>query len=227
MMTWTDFSEKILNALLRAGQVVAEYGGALLLALIILGAGIYVSRLVIIFSEKFFRLIKLDDKCSRIGVTDLMAKMGFGKRPSYGLSFIMAWVVVLVSVFYAAAVLHLTDIQTLILKFLNLVPSIIVAFFILAAGLWLGKITATIFENFMKEHKLPGGRLAARATNGFIILFAVLLALNSLGIDMKLVNFLVMIVICSLGLAFAIAFGLGARPVVEEKLREFLNKEDK
>ncbi len=225
-MTWDSLLDKFWPSAVNAGSAFVYFLGHILFAIIVLLLGLYVSRLVSSYSQKLFEKIKFDERCSKLGVNELLSKFGFGKSPSYALAFILSWVVVLLSVFYAAQILGLKDIQSLIEKFLKFVPTILVSLFILIAGMLLGKFSSKIIANSARANDLPGGIIMARAANFLIILFAALMALDNLGMNMALINSLVLVALSSLGLAFAIALGLGAKPLVEEALRNTFNKKE-
>lgn len=225
-MTWTSLVDKFWPQAVTAGTATAYFLANVLFALIVLAAGLYISKFVSTYSQKIFNKIKLDERAAKYGVSEMLSKLGFGQSIAYALAFILSWVVVLLSVFYATRILGMSDIQVLLEKFLLLIPAILVSLLILVAGLLFGKFIGRIIANFSKENRLPGGVIMARAANGFVVLFASLIALENLGINMTFVNSLVLVTLASLGLAFAIAVGLGAKPLVEEFLRNILKKEE-
>ena len=67
--------------------------------------------------------------------------------------------------------------------------------------------------------------MLARAVYGFVVFFFGLVAVENLGIASQIVNNVAVVILASFGLAFAIAAGLGARPLVEEFLRDAFKKE--
>ena len=227
MLTWSSLSDKIWPSAQMAGEKAAYCLLVLILALAVLVVGLYVSRLVNSYAQKIFEKIRFDARCAKMGVNEVMRKFGLGKSPSYAVAFILSWIVVLISVYYAAQIMGLNDVQNLIHKFLLLIPTILVSFFILVAGLLLGKFVGRIISNSSEENDLPMGKALAQAANSLIVLFATLMALENLGINMSLINSLVIVILASMGLAFAIAFGLGAKPIAEEMLRNTFKKEKK
>jgi len=58
------------------------------------------------------------------------------------------------------------------------------------------------------------------------VFFCALVAVENLGFANQLVNNVVIIVLASLGLAFAIGVGLGSKTLVEEFMRELFKKEE-
>lgn len=199
--------------------------GSLLIAVLILVVGLYLSRFVGSYVKKFLNKISFDDKTSKLGVNELCVRFGLGKSPTYIISFVLAWAVIFYSVVLAADVLHLTIIRDLFTRFLEFIPTLFVSVLILFAGLLLGKLLGNIIENSAKANGLKGGVLISRAVYVFVVFFCALVAVENLGFASQLVNNVAVVILASLGLAFAIAAGLGARPLAEEFLRGVFEQE--
>lgn len=199
--------------------------GSLALALLILVIGLYVSRFAGSYVKKFLNKISFDEKTSKLGINELCVRFGLGKSPTYIISFVLAWAVIFYAVVLAADVLHLTIIRNLFTRFLEFIPTLFVSVLILFAGLLFGKLLGNIIENSANANNLKGGVLMARAVYAFVVFFCALIAVENLGLATQLVNNIAVVVLASLGLAFAIAAGLGAKPLAEEFLRGMFDKE--
>jgi len=220
-------SQQISSNVMELGQSCLKVLTALLIATLILVIGLYISRLVGSFTKKVLGKIGFDEKTSKLGVNELCMRFGLGKSPTYILAFVLAWSVIFYSLVLAADVLHLVVIRDLFTRFLTFIPTAFASLLILFAGLLLGKLVGNIIENSAKANNLKGGFFISRAVNAFIVFFCALIAVENLGFANYLVNNVVIIVLASLGLAFAIGVGLGSKPLVEEFLRDLFKKEEK
>ncbi|WP_428074388.1 mechanosensitive ion channel family protein [Candidatus Avelusimicrobium luingense] len=227
METLEMMSQNISTQLLELGQSSLKVLVALLVALLIMVLGLYISRLVSSFVKKMLGKISFDEKTSKLGINELCMRFGLGKSPTYIIAFVLAWAVIFYAVVLAAEVLHLEVIRNLFTQFLTFIPTLFVSVIILFAGMLFGKLMSNIIENSAKANNLQGGFLMARAVNAFIIFFCALLAVENLGIATQLVNNIVVIVLASLGLAFAIGVGLGSKTLAEDFLRHLFKKENK
>lgn len=227
METLEMMSQTISTQLLQLGQSSLKVLVALFVALLIMVLGLYISRLVSSFVKKMLGKISFDEKTSKLGINELCMRFGLGKSPTYIIAFVLAWAVIFYAVVLAAEVLHLEVIRNLFTQFLTFIPTLFVSVIILFAGMLFGKLMSNIIENSAKANNLQGGFLMARAVNAFIIFFCALLAVENLGIATQLVNNIVVIVLASLGLAFAIGVGLGSKTLAEEFLRHLFKKENK
>ncbi len=220
-MISSQISAHFMTLAAQTGRIM----GALLAAVLILVIGLYLSRFVGSYVKKFLNKIAFDDKTSKLGVNELCVRFGLGKSPTYIISFVLAWSVIFYAVVLAADVLHLTVLRNLFTRFLEFIPSLFVSVLILFAGLLLGKLLGNIIENSAQANNLKGGVLISRAVYVFVVFFFALVAVENLGFASQLVGNVAVVVLASLGLAFAIAVGLGAKPLAEEFLRGIFEQE--
>ena len=226
-MNLETLSQQISTHLMDLGQSSLKVLTALLIAVLILVLGLYISRWVGSFTKKFLGKINFDNKTSKLGINELCVRFGLGKSPTYIIAFVLAWAVIFYAIVLAADVLHLVVIRNLFTRFLEFIPTAFVSLLILFAGLLLGKLIGNIIENSSKANNLKGGFFISRAVNAFIVFFCAMLAVENLGFANYLVNNVVLVVLASMGLAFAIGVGLGSKALVEEFLRELFKKEEK
>ncbi len=226
-MNLETISQQISTHFLQLGQNSLKVLGSLLIAVLILVLGLYISRWVGSFTKKFLGKIGFDNKTSKLGINELCVRFGLGKSPTYIIAFVLAWAVIFYSIVLAAEALHLIVIRNLFTRFLEFIPTAFVSLLILFAGLLLGKLVGNIIDNSAKANNLKGGFFISRIVNAFIVFFCTLVAIENLGFANYLVNNVVIIVLASLGLAFAIGVGLGSKTIIEEFLRELFKKEEK
>ena len=219
----SQISEHVTTLAAQTGRVLC----ALLIAVLILVIGLYVSRLVGSYTKKWLGKIKFDDKTSKLGINELCVRFGLGKSPTYIIAFVLAWAVTFYSVVLAADVLHLTILRDLFTRFLEFIPTLFVSVIILFAGLLFGKLVGNIIENSAKANNLKGGVLLSRAVYAFIVFFFALMAVENLGLASVIITYVAVVILASLGLAFAISVGLGAKPLAEEFLRGMFEQEKK
>ena len=227
METFETFTQQISAQFLQLGQSSLKILAAVAVALLILVLGLYISRLVSSFAKKLLNKIAFDEKTSKLGINELCVRFGLGKSPTYIIAFVLAWSVIFYSIVLAADALHLAAVRDLFSQFLAFIPTLFVSVLILFAGLLFGKLMGKIIENSAQANNLKGGFFLARAVNAFIVFFCALVAVENLGFATQMINNIVVIMLASLGLAFAIGVGLGSKTLAEEFLRDLFKKENK
>jgi hypothetical protein len=97
------------------------------------------------------------------------------------------------------------------------IPSVIAAIVIVLVGIVLGQFVGGLIA--ASAGALHGGRALARVGSGGVILLAVFMALQELGIATDIVTTAFAILFGAIALAIALAFGLGSRELAGEIMR--------
>lgn len=226
-MNFEEISRQVSTHFLQLGQSGLKVLVSLLIAVLILVIGLYISRLAGSVAKKILNKIAFDDKTSKLGINELCMRFGLGKSPTYIISFVLSWAVIFYAIVLASDVLKLFVIRDLFTRFLEFIPTLFASVLILFAGLLFGKLMGNIIENSAKANNLKGGLFISRAVYAFIVFFCAMLAVENLGFATQLVNNVVIIVLASMGLAFGIGVGLGSKTLVESFLHDLFKKENK
>ena len=196
----------------------------IIVALVMLFLGLFLSRVASTWTKKLLNIIKLDQRAEKIGVNEILARIGFGKSPTYVIAFVLSWAVMIIFIMLAADSLRLEIISVILEKFLMFIPKLIACIVVLFAGALFGRFAERLVLNSAKANKIRGGVFISRIVNVVVLVFAVLLALQQIDINFDLINHVIVIVIASLGLGFGLALGLGAKGVVEDYLRQLVKE---
>jgi hypothetical protein len=134
-------------------------------------------------------------------------------QPSVVASEIVKWIVRFIFLVAAANVLGMPQVSVLLNEVLLWIPNLIVAAIILLVAPLLARFVRGAIEVGAGEMGFSNARLLGRVAEFAIIAFAVLIAINQLGIAADLINILFIGVVAALSIAFGLAFGLGGRDV--------------
>ena len=160
----------------------------------------------------------------RIGADRLFAEHSgrvYGDRtreikPSVVTGELVKWLVRLVFLVAAANVLGLTQVSELLNQVLLWIPNLIVAAIILLVAPLLARFVRGAIEVGAGEMGFTNAPLLGRIAEIAIVAFAVIIAINQIGIAANLVNTLFIGVVAAVALAFGLAFGLGGRDVAAQ-----------
>ena len=210
------------------GEIFVTYAPGIIAAFIFVLVGLFLARFLSTWLEQFLRKIKLDDYTSKVGINEIMTRFGFGKSPSRALSFILYWTLLLVFFVAAANTLNLTVISQVLEQFLvGFVPKITVAVIISFGGLLFANFISSIIENAAKANSLRGGKSLAKLAHFAVIVFTIVVVLEQFGMRMKFIENGFGIIAISLGLAFSIAVGLGAKDFAHDIIKSFFTEDEK
>lgn len=193
---------------------------------VILVIGWFVASLIAKGVAVLLRAVKFNDLAQRAGMTAFMQKMGVHTDASGLIANIAKWFIRLIALVVAFDALGLPAVSDVLRQLLLWLPNLVVAMVVLVvAGLLataLGKIVrgATAQAGFNNPDTLA--TVARVAVWGF----AIVVALNQIGIAATLVNTLLMATVGALALAFGLAFGLGGRDEAARILAELKKSAD-
>ena len=210
--------------------VVTDWGEALFLSLtnafyafvaaipLVLGA-LLIIILGWVISNVLARVVR--EILERAGADRMFAEHGgqvYGTRssafqPSVVASEIVKWIIRFIFLVAAANVLGLTQVSVLLNDVLLWIPNLIVAAIILLLAPLLARFVRGAIEVGAGQMGFSNAPLLGRVAEIAIVAFAVLIAINQLGIAADLINILFIGLVAAIALAFGLAFGLGGREV--------------
>jgi Conserved TM helix len=211
-----DFSQRLQASF---AQVFGELIPALLGALIIVFAGYLLARVLEKLVERFLRRIRLNSMLERGGVTQAVERSGSDVNPTRVLANLVFWLVMFAVILIAANALGLQSLANVFSELVSYIPSVIAAIVIILIGIVLGGFVGGLIAAAVGA--MHGGRALARIGRGGVILLAVFMALQELGIATDIVTTAFAILFGAIALALALAFGLGNRDLAGEVTREW------
>lgn len=212
------FVDPFLGAYDRFAGAIPTLAAALLLLLV----GMFLARAVRTLIEVALGKLRLDEHTSRVGINEVLARLGLGKSPTFVLAWVAHWFILFLFIVSAANAMNMPVVTELLERFLGVLPSMIAAVLILFAGLLFGRLLAHILRNAASANSIRGGAAVAVAAQTVAIGAAGIIALEQIGVRPQILIPTVQIFIGSIGLAIAIAIGLGAKDLAAEYLRDLL-----
>src|SRR5215217_153102 len=214
-----DFGDRLQTSF---SQVFGELVPALLGAVVILFAGYLLAKVLEKLTERFLRRIRFNRLLERGGVLQAVERSGSHFNPIRVLSNLVFWLVMFAVILVAANALGLESLANVFGELVSYIPSVIAAIIIILAGIVLGGFVGGLIS--ASAGALHGGRALARVGRGGVILLAVFMALQELGIATDIVTTAFAILFGAIALAMALAFGLGNRELAGEVTREWYQR---
>jgi mechanosensitive ion channel-like protein len=137
-------------------------------------------------------------------------------KPSIVAGELVKWLIRIIFLVAAANVLGMTQVSQLLNEILLWIPNLIVAAVILLLAPLLARFVRRAIEVGAGEMGFTNAPLLGRIAEIAIIAFAVVIAIDQIGIAATLVNTLFIGLVGALALAFGLAFGLGGRDVAAQ-----------
>jgi len=191
-------------------------------ALILLLAGYLVAKLLEKGTEKLLVRLGVNHWLERGGVLDAVERSGWRARPSRVFANLVFWFVMFAVLLVASNALGLESLADLFQQLVNYVPSVVAAIVIVLVGIVLGQFVDGLI--MASAGGLHGGPTLARVGRGGVVVLAIFMALQELGIAPDIVTTAFAILFGAVALGMALAFGLGNRELAGEITREWYER---
>jgi len=222
MEIWqTGFLEPMQEFLKQLGAFLPHLG-AMIVVLIL---GVLIAWVV---KSAVFRLLttaKFDQYCGRIGLSQALAKGGVRETPSHWVGRLAYWVIVLIFLMLGLEVLELKPVDQFVTQIFAYLPHLLISVVILIVGFLLANFFGRATLIAAVNAQIVEARLLARIVRVSVILLALAMAFEQLGIAKTVIVMAFSITFGGVVLAFSIAFGLGARDAAKEFIEKRLKKE--
>lgn len=194
----------------------------LLGALVIVFAGYLLAKLLERLVDKGLKRVGMNNMLARAGLMEAVERSGAHVNPTRVVSNMVFWLVMFAGILFAANALGLESLASVFGELVSYIPSVIAAIVIILVGIILGQFVGGLIA--ASAGALHGGRALARIGSGGVILLAVFMALQELGIASEIVTTAFAILFGAIALALALAFGLGNRELAGEITREWYER---
>lgn len=195
-----------------------------LLVIIILIIGWLLSKVVRSVVSKALKLVKIDDISERIELDKLLGKGGITLPLSDLIGGICYWLGLLITFMVAINAVGVTIAADLLKQVILYIPNVIAALFILILGMFISTILKNVVQTAANNAGLNQSKLLAQIVETIVIVFAVLIGLEQLKIGITITELTISIILGSLGLGLALAFGLGCKDIAGKYVAELVEK---
>lgn len=212
------FFQRLQESFAQLGEIVPALSGAL----IILFAGYLLAKLLEKGIERILRRLRLNNLLERGGVMEAVERTGSHFNPTRVIGKLFFWFVMFAVIMVAANALGMESLAEVFAELVGYIPSLMSAIVILIVGIVLGRFTGGLI--MASAGAVQGGPTLARVGRWGVVLLAVFMALQELGIATDIVTTAFAILFGAIALAMALAFGLGNRELAGEVTREWYGR---
>jgi hypothetical protein len=210
-----SFGDRLQVSLTQIGDYVPRFVAALLLIF----AGYLVARVLERWTERLLRKIRFNRILEAGGVMDAVERSGSHLNPTRVAGNLVFWTVMFAVLIVTANAAGFESLATVFSELVGYVPSVVAAIAIIIVGILLGALVGGLI--MVSAGSLRGGPTLARVGRGGVILLAIFMALQELGVATEIVTTAFAILFGAVALALALAFGLGSRDLAGEITRQW------
>ncbi|MFA5005049.1 MAG: hypothetical protein WC561_02830 [Candidatus Omnitrophota bacterium] len=206
---------------------ISQFLVSLLLVIVILIIGWLISKVIRTIVTKALKLVKLDSISERIELANLLEKGGINLTLSELIGALCYWIGILVTFMVAINAVGLTIAAELLNKVVLYIPNIIAAMFILILGMFAATLLKGIVQTAANNAGLSQGKILSQIVEGIVLAFVIFVGLEQLKIGISLTGLTLSIILGSIGLGCALAFGLGCKDIAGKFVSEIIEKSKK
>lgn len=215
-----QIGDSFANAMTMLFAAIPRILGFIVVVLI----GWLIASLIARAVASLLRTIRFNDVAERAGIARFSHRAGLTADPAEIVAGIVKWLIRIVVLLVAFDLLGLPAVSEVLREFLLWLPNLIVAVAVLLIAGVAANALANIVRGASAEAGMTNPDTLANVTRIAVWAFAVVVAVNQLGVARTLINTLFTGLVSAVALAAGLAFGLGGRDLAARKLDEWNNR---
>ena len=219
-----DWSSVVMEPVTQMLARVAGFLPTFIGVLVILIAGWIIAGALKNVVIKVLKLIQLDTASEKSGLGDILRRGGIRQTVSELIGALIYWLIMLMVFMTALNALGMTVAAALLDKVILYIPNVIAAMFILSLGIFFSSMVGTIVRTASSNAGITQAKFLGQATQTVIMIFAAIITLEQLNIASSVLNLTINIIFASMGLALALAVGLGSKDIAGKLMQDLVNK---
>ena len=220
------FTETVMASMTGAFAVLFTIIPRLLAFIVIVAVGWFLSGLVAKGVRALLGALRFDEIARRTGIAEFIEQMNSDADASGILASAAKWLVRVVVLLVAFGALGLPAVGDVLRQFVLWLPNLIVALVVLVLGGLAARALGNLVRGTAGEAGFSNPDTLATVSRVVVWAFAIVVAVNQIGIATSLVNTLFMGVVGAAALAAGLAFGLGGRDMAARTLERWSGQLD-
>jgi hypothetical protein len=217
-MELDPWTQSLVSAMTALWSKVAGFIPNLFVAMVLVLLGFVVAKLLDTLLSKLLGKIGLDRLMNGTGLTKLLSRAGIQVPVSALIGKIIYWFVLLIFLVSAAESLGLERVSSTLDALALYLPKVFGAALVLLAGVLLAQLVSGLVRGAAEGVGLDYAHGLSRVAQGLVIIISISVAIGQLEVKTDLLNNVIAIVLISVGLAVALAMGLGSRDIAAQIL---------
>ena len=233
----SDWSAAMMTSLAAAMAMFLSAIPKIIGFAVILVVGWLLSSLVEKGVAGLLRAVRFNDLAAKSGFAGFVAKMNSGPQPAgaHGrasqpmdpagmIGLVAKWFIRLIAAVVAFDALGLPAVSEVLRELLLWLPNVVVALVVLVIGGLAARALSNLVRGAAGEAGLTNANMLAKIASALVWSFAIVVAVNQIGIATELVNTLFMAFVGAIALGLGLAFGLGGRETAGRILAKWYDK---
>jgi hypothetical protein len=224
MLAQLEWNNLIAEPVRQMLTKILAYLPILLGALVILIVGWLVAKAIRGIINWLLKVVRFDTLADKAGISEVLRKGDLKISAREVVSGIVYWLIIIMVLVMTVDALGLPKASDILASLFAYVPNVIAALLVLVVAMFLASFVSGIVRTAAGNANMPKPDILAGVSRWAIIIFAVTIALEQLGIAPLLVSATFNIILGGIVLALALAFGLGGKDAAAKYIDELRKK---
>ena len=224
MLAEIEWKNLVIEPVTQMLTRIMAYLPVLLGALIILIVGWMVAKAIRRLVDWLLKTVRFDAMADKTGISEVLRKGDLKITAREVVSGLVYWLIIIMVLVMTVDALGLPKAADVLASLFAYIPRVIAALLVLVVAMFLASFVSEIVRTACGNAKLPRPELIAGISRWAIVIFAVTIAMEELGIAPLLVGTAFNIILGGIVLALALAFGLGGKDAAARYLEELRQK---
>jgi small-conductance mechanosensitive channel len=218
-----SWGEVFTQSLQNVSAGVINFVPTLIIAVIVFAIGWALAALLERLIEGLFKALKIDNALKGAGLEEVVKRGGYNLNSGLFVGALVKWFVIVVFLMASFEMLGLSQVSEFLRLVVGYLPNVIIAVLVLMVAALVANAMQKIVVASSRAAHIKNAELLGRVTKWSIWIFAVIAALQTLGIAYGLIQSIVIAVLAAGALAAGLAFGLGGKEVAQKLLEKTAN----
>ena len=192
-------------------------------AIVILVVGWLIAKVIEAIIARVLKAVKLDAASEKAGIAGVLAQGEIRMTLSELIGAVVYWLVMLIVLATTLDALNLKIASELLTRVVGYVPNILGAIFILILGAFVANFVGAVVRTAGNNAGIKNTKMLSQLAQTILMVFAVIIAIEQLQVATTLLILSVNIILVSIGLGYAIAFGLGCKDIAGKFMQDVIN----
>jgi hypothetical protein len=224
MLAVIEWNNLIIEPVRQMLTKIMAYLPVLAGALVILIVGWLIAKAIRRLVDWLLKLVRFDTLADRAGISGILIKGDLNISARELISGIVYWLIMIMVLVITVDALGLPKASDVLASLFAYIPNVIAALLVLIVAMFLASFVSGIVRTAAGNANLPKPQVFAGISRWAIIIFAITISLEQLGIAPLLVSATFNIILSGICLALALAFGLGGKDAAAKYLEELKKK---
>jgi small-conductance mechanosensitive channel len=212
-MNLDAWTQSFSDALSRFWTEIAGFLPNLIATILVVFIGLFISKIITKWFAKIIQKLGFNNLCSKLSIDKGLNTLGFKSSPAILVGNVIHLFFVLIILVVGADTLGLDRLSSILDEFVLYLPKLFGALVITLIGLFIAKAGKTQVTTSLENMGVEYGASVGRVLQMLILFITFSLVIGQLELETELLNTIFTVLIASMGIALAMALGLGTKSI--------------